>query len=162
MSGRTDLAARQAAFAEAVIAGAPPPPGFSVERVRAAAASLANKRRGSVARAWPGLAAGLGDELRPLFAAYASSVPHPLEGGPLADGLAFGDWLEARGRLPPGAEGQRLSVRLRHRRAPGGLRRRRGPWLAVGRIQGRWVAAVYIPPLGERWWWLPSSFSATP
>jgi hypothetical protein len=75
MSGRKDLAVRQAALVAALVAGAPPPPGVDADRVRIQSAALLRKRGRSLAHAEPDLAASLGREFGAAFAAYAAGQP---------------------------------------------------------------------------------------
>jgi len=75
LSGREDLAARQAALVAALVAGAPPPPGLDAERVRIQSAALLRKRGRSVAHAEPELAAALGRQFGLAFVAYAAGRP---------------------------------------------------------------------------------------
>jgi hypothetical protein len=148
---RAELAARQAALVAALTAGAAPPAGFDTRRLRAAAASLAVKRRRAVARAWPGLA-GVLDE---RFTAFTASTPLPRDGGPLADGRAFVRWLG--GAAPAACRLQALAVDLRYARTAGGLVARRGPVLKVVVLPEprRLVLALRLPGLGERWLTIP-------
>ena len=86
---RERLAAEQAALVRALVDGGPVPAGFDPDRVQATAAALARKRAREVARAWPALAAELGDDFTARFLADAARRPPPARGGALADGLAF-------------------------------------------------------------------------
>ena len=91
MSGREDLAARQAALVAALVAGAPPPPGLDAERVRIQSAALLRKRGRSVAHAEPELAAALGRQFGPAFVAYAADRPQ--EGCSADDASEFARFL---------------------------------------------------------------------
>src|SRR4051812_48216047 len=86
---RTLLAQKQAELVAALARQAAPPAGFNADRVRAAAASLAGKRRHAVARAWPSVPAALGERYAERFDTYAATAPLPRLGGPLADGRGF-------------------------------------------------------------------------
>src|SRR5688500_9397725 len=68
---RKSLAEQQAALVAAQAGQAAPPGGFDAEHVRTAAASLFAKRRRGVEKAWPGLAASLGDRFAAVFGDYA-------------------------------------------------------------------------------------------
>jgi hypothetical protein len=115
---RERLAAEQAALVRALVDGGPVPAGFDQERVRATAAALARKRAREVARAWPALAAELGDDFTARFLADAARRPPPAKGGALADGLAFAGALARTRRLSGNARVEvmlaaaRLSTRL--------------------------------------------------
>jgi len=94
MSGREELAQRQAALVAALVAGSPVPPGFDETRVRASASALLRKRAGEVAAVWPMLSASFGPQWNIAFAAWAAARP-PL--GALRDG-----WDFARDATTPG------------------------------------------------------------
>ena len=150
MSGERDrLAAGQAALVRALAGGGPVPGGFDRGRVRAASTALARKRAREVARAWPTLAAELGEDFTGEFLAYAAGRPPPARGGALADGLAFADALAGRGRLPGNARVERLLARARL--SP-------GPARLAATLAGpprRLVVTVRLPGLGDRCLSLP-------
>src|SRR6266404_5280899 len=93
IDARERLAHRQAELVFALAGQCPPPVAFDPERVRAAARSLGVKRRRSVARAWPDLAASLGERFAAFFDDYAAAMAFPSLGGAVADGRAFLRWL---------------------------------------------------------------------
>jgi hypothetical protein len=97
---RLSLAAEQRALLEALMRTVAAPGGFDTEQFAAARDALAGKRARSVARAWPGLARGLGDSYFDTFRAFAETHPLPHHGGPLADGLAFSRQLALLNVLP--------------------------------------------------------------
>jgi transposase len=142
---RERLAGQQAALVRALVGGGPVPRGFDPERLRATSAALAHKRARDVARAWPLLAADLGEEVTRRFAAAAARRPAPARGGALADGLAFARALARQGRLSPNArvEAMLAAARLSPRPARLGL--------ALGGPPRRLVVTVRAPGLGERW-----------
>src|SRR5262249_22125644 len=96
---RRRLADSQAELVQGLTGRGPLPAGFDQERVRIAAEALARKRLRSAARAWPALHRALGEKFAPHFEEYAASAPLPREGGPLADGRAFVQFLAGRGEL---------------------------------------------------------------
>jgi hypothetical protein len=146
---RERLAAQQAALVRALVDGGPPPVGFDPARLRATAAALARKRAREVARAWPALAADLGDDFGARFLADAAHRPPPAAGGALADGLAFARAVARERRLSGDARVERLVARAR-------LSRRRARLaVAVGGPPRRLVLTVRSPGLGERWLSLP-------
>lgn len=159
---RADLAARQAELVAALTGHGDVPTGFDRVRVEAAAASLARKRRRSVARAWPGMAEALGERFAELFDAYAAQSPLPLQGGPLADGRAFAHWLTAAGQLPEAGKLEALAVDLRYVGHAAGLRLRRSPALEAALLDQprRLVLGMRLPLIGERWLALPIGFNA--
>ena len=119
---RRRLAARQAALLSALIAGAPPPAGLDAERVAAQAKALIAKRRRVAQRAWPELAAALGDAFAPAFDEYARATPRgttPSSGQVRSDAVDFALYLSRRGLLPRGFRVALLRARLR--RAPAAL-----------------------------------------
>jgi hypothetical protein len=91
----TSLAERQAAVVAALVSGAPAPPGFDQQRVRAAADALLRKRAGEVAKVWPRLAASLGPAWTPTFAAWAATRP---SAGAVRDGRDFAKSLPVLSR----------------------------------------------------------------
>jgi hypothetical protein len=151
-SPRQALAAAQAAFVRALVAGGAIPDGFDSDRVEATALALRRKRAREAARAWPVLARAMGDAWTPRFVAGAVGRPPPA-GGPLADGLAFADSLADAGELPAAARVERLAARVRVARRSGGYAPRRGAFIgaAVEPDPHRLVAVVRAPLLGERW-----------
>jgi hypothetical protein len=150
---RAELAARQAELVRALTGGGPMPAGFLPSRIQATADALAAKRARSAARAWPALAAALGDQFRLRFAEYAAVTRLPQRGGPLADGRAFADWLARRGALPDAGRLEALAIDLGQARCAGGLVPRRGPALAAAwlRQSGRLAIGLRWPGAGERW-----------
>src|SRR5262249_47239747 len=140
---------QQAALVDALL-GKGPLPGFDESRLRAAAESLARKRRRAVAHAWPGLVSALSEH----FTAYASATPLPANGGPLADGRALAPWLAKRGALREAAWEQVIAVDLRHATTPAGLVPRQWPSLKVALLRQprRVVVGVRFPRMGEKWW----------
>jgi hypothetical protein len=144
-ASRERLAAEQAALVRALVSGAPVPDGFDPERVRATSAALVRKRAREAARAWPVLAAELGQEFIPAFLALAARRPPPARGGALADGLAFADDLARQGRLPGNARVERLGARAHLSPAPARLA------ATLAGPPRRLVLLVRLPGLGDRW-----------
>lgn len=105
---RAGLAHRQAALVAALVDGGPVPEGFDPAQVRIQAEGLAAKRRDTVARVAPELAAILGEAYHPLFRRYAAQ--HRQTGGYRADARAFAEWALAHEAATPwrGALGQWL------------------------------------------------------
>lgn len=100
MSGREELAARQRALVEALLAGAPVPAGFDERRVGVEAAALRSKRRAIAANLRPDLVDLLGDRFRPLFDTWAREHPKPVDLSFRADLTRFDSWLHEEGHLP--------------------------------------------------------------
>ena len=152
--GRARLARMQAALVGALAGAAAPPEGFDASRLEAAARSLIGKRRRAAARAWPNLAAGLGDRFLERFGVFAAETGLPSWGGPLADGFAFAHWLKARRELPEAARLELLGVELRYCAQVDGFVPRRGPSFRVALLgrPRRCVLALRWPGLGEFWW----------
>jgi hypothetical protein len=149
---RARLAAGQAALVRALVGGGPVPAGFDPDRVGATAKALAGKRAREVARAWPVLAAELGEDFTGWFLADAAGRPLPARGGALADGLAFARALARAGRLPGEArvEAMLAAARLSPRRVRLAA--------TVAGPPRRLVVAVRAPGLGDRWLSLPLRF----
>jgi hypothetical protein len=146
---RARLAQQQGELVQALTGRGGVPAGFEPEQVSVAARSLANKRRREVAHAWPALVRALGECFTDRFAAFAATVPLPAEGGPLADGRAFADTLEA-GERTDEVRLAVLGVDMHQRRTAMGLVPRRGvvlkwAWLWEAR---RLVIGVRLPWLG--------------
>jgi hypothetical protein len=146
---RARLAAEQAALVRALVGGGPVPAGFDPERVRATAAALGRKRAGEVARAWPLLAAELGDDFGEWFLAFAARRPPPRRGGALADGLAFARALARAGRLPANARPEAMVAAAHLSTRPARLA------AAVAGPPRRLVVTVRAPALGDRWLSVP-------
>jgi hypothetical protein len=146
---RERLAAGQAARVRALVAGGPVPGGFDPDRVRATSAARAGKRAREVARAWPALAAELGQEFSGRFLAFAATRPPPARGGALADGLAFAHALAARGRLPGDARVEALLAAAHLSRSPARLA------ATLAGPPRRLVIMLRVPGLGDRCLSLP-------
>ncbi|MEY9965217.1 hypothetical protein ABIA33_003259 [Streptacidiphilus sp. MAP12-16] len=114
---RAALAAAQYDLVAALVAGAKPPDGFDVARVRVQARALVDKRARHAAAHHPWLAEALAGDYRGVFAAYAGVNPLP-PGGGHADAAAFVAYLRGRGELPPGPapEARGRLIRLLRRR----------------------------------------------
>jgi hypothetical protein len=151
------LADQQAQLVSALQGAGAAPAGFDERSLYATAASLAAKRRRSVARAWPALSEALGDRFDERFQSFAAISPLPSAGGPLADGRAFARWLAAAGELPDAGRLQALHVDLHFAQTAHGLRLRRGPALKAALLSNprRLLIALRLPWLGERWLCLP-------
>ena len=148
-ASRERLATEQAALVRALVSGGPVPDGFDPDRVRATVAALARKRAREAARAWPVLAAELGQEFTPAFLAHAARRPAPARGGALADGLAFADNLARQGRLPGNARVEALLAAAHLSPSPARLA------ATLAGPPRRLVATVRLPGLGDRWLSLP-------
>jgi hypothetical protein len=146
---RERLADEQAALVRALVDGGPVPAGFDPDRVRATAAALARKRAREVARAWPALAAELGDDFTARFLADAARRPPPARGGALADGLAFAGALAHTRRLSGDARVEAMLAAARLSASPARLA------AAVAGPPRRLVVTVRLPGLGERWLSVP-------
>jgi hypothetical protein len=160
MSGpeaRERLGQQQAALVRALTGRGEAPPGFVEGQVETAARSLASKRRQEVARAWPALAACLGEKFVERFDRFAAETPLPAEGGPLADGRALARALRAE-ELSDEARAEVFWVDLRWRSVPAGLVPRRvvvmrAVWLRQKRrlllgmrlLGATWALAVPLP-----------------
>ncbi|MCP3144500.1 hypothetical protein [Pyxidicoccus xibeiensis] len=145
MSARERLARAQEALALALGTGAPVPPGFDVERVRAAARALVDKRRRWVERAWPVLTVALGADFVPRFESWAERHPMTVEPNALADGRRFAETLRAAGPLPDPLLVALQDFDLRWRLTEDGeVLPRRGPRLSLRRLgtSGRFRLAV--------------------
>jgi hypothetical protein len=85
----------QTQFLRALLAGGPPPTGFSPKLLAQQSSALIRKRRHLVARAAPALELSLGAEFEPLFNTYAREQPlSSVE--PRDDARLFARWLNAK------------------------------------------------------------------
>jgi hypothetical protein len=138
------FADQQAALLAALTGDAPVPAGFDPTRVHAAASALAFKRARAVAQAWPNARRMLGADYRAQFAAYAARTPLPQNGGPLADGRRFVQYLAAQMSLTDDTKLQALAIDARYRLSSTGLVRRRLPALRFGWLaQSHALAMVF-------------------
>jgi ribosomal protein L34E len=144
-TAREIMAEAQASLVRALARGAPVPAGFDTERVREAAVALVSKRRRWVERAWPGLAAALGESFRSRFESWARQNPMGLEANPLADGRRFAEALLAAGEFPDPAREELLVFELRYRLTGEGLVRRRGLTLKTMRTGSSRLLAARLP-----------------
>lgn len=99
LDARGQLADQQSAVLRALTCRGPPPDGFSPNRLAAIADELLKKRSRNLWRAWPVLAASLGDSAEDWFVRFASQHPLP-SAGPMLDGRNFAEWLEQQHALP--------------------------------------------------------------
>ncbi len=154
---RPHLAEAQAELLRALAGRTSPPAGFDTARVRATSRALVSKRSRAAARTWPGLAVALGSGWSERFAAFAQTHTLPRDGGPLADGYAFAGFLRRAGELPDEGRLEVLAVTLRYRACASGLLPRRGVRICACFLARprRWVLAVRLPVLGERWFRFP-------
>jgi hypothetical protein len=154
---RARLAAMQAELVRTLTGQAGTAQAFNTTRLKATAEALRTKRGRAVARAWPGVAASLGEHYSERFATFAAQTPLPHNGGPIADGRAFARWLAQAGELSEQARLELLAVDLRYTAKGGGLVPRRGPAVlaAVLSQSRRLVLALRLPWIGERWFSLP-------
>lgn len=131
----------------------PVPPGYCEAKVRTAATALHRKRCRTVARNWPRLAAALGDQFGPLFAAFAATNLPPQDYSALADGWAFAQFLKRKALLPNDGVLAMLRVELGYAANRNGWRCRRWPSLRLGLLRNplRLILAVRLPWLGESW-----------
>jgi len=120
---RTDLAARQAALVDALVAGGPVPAGFDAVRLAVTRRALVRKRAGAAAAQWPLLAASLGPDWPAVFAASVAGRPPTTA---FDDGWELARALHGRGELGDGAavELAEREVMLRRTGAGGHARRR--------------------------------------
>ena len=161
IEARERLAHQQSELVFALAGQRPPPAAFDPEQVLAAARSLAVKRRRSVARAWPGLAASLGERFAAYFDDYAGAIPLPSRGGPLADGRAFLRWLPTS-EQSDAIRIEVLTVDLRFVSTAADLRPRLGPALKalVLRRARHLVLGLRLPGFGIYRWRLPFGIRA--
>jgi hypothetical protein len=141
---RQRLAAEQSRLVEALAARGATPDDFDTSRVDLAARTLFQKRVRTIDKIWPGLIEGA--ELS--FDAYAKEHSIPAA-GPVADAMAFAEYLLARGGLC-----DELRVGLVLRRAARGWPVR---WVRLSETR-RIVLALRIPRLGVRMLSLPFWF----
>ena len=150
---RERLRLMQAGLVNALVAGAPPPEGFSIECLGTARETLISKRARAAARLWPRLNRALEAEFGDLFAAYARAHPLPCDSA-AADGRAFLKWLQFGGReLPDEARLEAFAFDARFRIHRGSIVVRRGPTLRAIRLRTRRRVVIYLrlPLMGERW-----------
>lgn len=86
---------------------------FDPRHVQSAAAALLRKRMREVEKAWPGVAAGLGERFAASFAAYACENRPAADGGGLADGRRFFSWIAARATQGDAAWMSRVRAEIR-------------------------------------------------
>ncbi|MDT7581033.1 MAG: hypothetical protein QOK35_2297, partial [Pseudonocardiales bacterium] len=118
-----DLAARQAALVDALVAGGPVPTGFDAGALAVTRRALVRKRAGAAAAQWPLLAASLGPDWPAVFAASVEGRPPTTA---LDDGWRLARTLHGRGELGDAAavELAEREVTLRRTAACGHARRR--------------------------------------
>ena len=135
-AARERLGEQLADLTEALVAGAPMPPGFDPRLLAVARSSLLNKRAGEVAHTWPRLAAALGPQWRKTFREWAADRPPR---GSLCDGFDFARYLAVTGGLPDGPA---------RKAALAELAAREGYWHYTGRRPPR---PRRLPGWAKRW-----------
>jgi hypothetical protein len=156
-TARQRLAQAQTELVRALVAQGPAPAGFNEERLGAAARSLVNKRRQTVARVWPKLVEILGSAYNESFTRYATTQPLPDCAAPLADGRAYLRWLDGQQPLSDAACVEALAFDLRFVVTPISVRPRRGfafKSVKLHETPARLIGAC-LPWLGARWWRIP-------
>jgi hypothetical protein len=162
IDGRKKLAAAQLELVRALTGRAHAPAAFDCVRIQATARTLMLKRARAVSHVWPQLARSLGATFDEQFALYAQS--HPIarevgahEDGALADGRSFARALSRAGALADEALLETLRFDLRYRIRSETVTARRG--FSIGAVvlkqSLRFVVAVRLPLLGERWLNIP-------
>ncbi len=158
---RRAVAAEQAAVLSA-LTGGPVPPGFDGGRIALAARTLLNKRRRSVERRWPALAAVPGFAER--FAEYAAVTPMPVGDAATVDGRRLFDHMRAWGgvglsrhwwplKRPPRSHGSVSPDPYDAARVELAVDRAARYGVAVTRLAGqRFAIAVRQPWPGGRVW----------
>ena len=161
---RKRSAAAQLELVRALVSNETAPDGFDSSRIQATAEALLRKRSHAVARAWPELARSLGSSFDERFAMYARSRPITDDGGPLADGRAFARVLGRENLLSEEVVVEALAFDLRYQAHSDRLIARRGIWLGAARLDkmSRFVIAIRVPVLGERWISIPLKIHLNP
>ena len=154
---RKKLAAAQLELVRALVARESAPAEFDDARIQAAAHSLRLKRARAVAHQWPRLARSLGPAFDDRFALYAESQSTVQESGPLADGRAFARVIERAGALADEAALEMMAFDLRYRISRERAVARQGFSFGARRLKQshRFVIAIRLPVLGERWLNIP-------
>jgi hypothetical protein len=154
---RARLAQQQAELVRSLTTTEDLLPGFDAGKVAAAAQSLRNKRFRSAKRSWPVLFGALGEFAEKWFSEFAANVPLPSEGGPLADGREFVDFLARTKRLPDAGRLHALLVDLHNARTPNGLSPRRGLVVKAALLRNpmRFFFGFRSPVIGVRLFSLP-------
>ena len=157
IDARKKLAAAQLELVRALVGRESATAEFDSSRIQATANTLMLKRARSVAHAWPELARSLGAAFDERFALYGESHPTAQEGSPLADGRAFPRSLRREGALADGALLETLRFDLRYRVRGEKVIARRGFSFVAGALKQplRFVVALRLPLLGERWLNIP-------
>ena len=119
---RSDLAARQAALVDALVAGGPVPAGFDADRLAVARRALVRKRAGAVAAQWPLLVASLGPGWPAVFAGSVEGRPPTTA---LDDGWRLARTLHDRGELGTAAAVELAEREVTLRRTAAGRHARR-------------------------------------
>ena len=149
---RRTLAQRQRRLVAALCAAAAaePPDGIDPGQLTRAAASLHAKRARGVAKTWPVLERGLGEQFDLLFAGYAQGNVLPA-GGTAQDAPAFAGWLARVGMLDDAGRVQLMIHRAR-----------RGWPIRLARLRrnDRIAVAARLPWLGIRWFSFPIGAAA--
>src|SRR5579864_9297154 len=110
-TARERLASMQGEFIRSLTADGPYPSGSDVRGMRATAQLLRSKRVRTMARAWPELAAILGNGLAERATDVLAGSALPPGDHAVQDGLIMARQLEAAGPIPDSLRLRMLSVR---------------------------------------------------
>ncbi len=157
IDARKKLAAAQLELVRALTGRTGAPAEFDCTRIQATARTLMRKRARAVAHAWPQLARSLGATFDEQFELYAHAHTLAQEGGVLADGRSFARLLARAGALADEALLEIIRFDLRYRIRSEKVTPRRGFSIGAGVLKQppRFVVAVRLPMLGERWLKIP-------
>jgi len=147
---RSRLEEREAELVRA-LRGGTPPAGLDRRMIALASAGITHKRMRQVARAFPALTSDLGPDYRERFAAFAETNP-PMDGGAIADGLAFGRAVASKRPLGKAATIERMIIRSSVTFRHGELRPRRTPYVAFTCLTRpvTLILVVRVPRVGTR------------
>lgn len=148
---RAKLASRQRGLLQALNGNASEVTSFDEKQIAAVSAALLQKRMRGVAKAWPALAAALGERFGQLFAEYARSASYPAHGAHLADGCRFAATLARCGKLPSAGWLAVLRFELRYKEIGDKWVPRRLPVLRLALLRRPFACALALrlPWLGE-------------